>query len=180
MRVAPLLYTADTMLQQDDEVLLDVRTPAEFREAHIPGSVNLPLGDLPRDCAELRERFDGKRVTVVCDTGRRAEQASLLLCTEGLDCVEVLPGGVEAWRAAGRELDRGAQGVSVERQVRITAGALVILGVALGLAVHPAFLGLAAFVGAGLVFAGVTDTCGMAAVLVRMPWNRAKSCRIDR
>ena len=71
---------------------------------------------------------------------------------------------------------RGAKVISLERQVRIAAGLLVLVAVTLGWLVHPAFLGLAAFVGAGLVFAGVTDTCGMGLLLARMPWNRVKDC----
>jgi len=74
-------------------------------------------------------------------------------------------------------MTRGKRTISLERQVRIAAGSLVLLGAVLSLLVHPYFIGLAAFVGAGLVFAGVTDTCGMAMCLARMPWNQVKeSC----
>ena len=82
-------------------------------------------------------------------------------------------GGTLAWAAAGLPVVRGRKAVSLERQVRIAAGSLVAAGVGLGVFVHPALLGLAAFVGAGLVFSGVTDTCGMGVVLGRLPWNRA-------
>ena len=172
-----MIQRAGPEIPSSEEVLLDVRTPAEFRSAHIPGSVNIPLGDLPRDCGTLRERFEGRRVTIVCRTGRRAEEASTLLCAQGLDCVEVLPGGVEAWQAAGRELNRGAKSVSLERQVRITAGSLVVLGTLLGFALDPAFHGLSLFVGAGFIHSGVTDSCAMGTILARMPWNRAGSDR---
>ena len=83
-------------------------------------------------------------------------------------------GGTLAWEQAGLPVVRGKKAMSLERQVRIAAGSLVVLGTALGAFVHPGFLGLSAFVGAGLVFAGVTDTCGMGMVLARMPWNRAE------
>jgi hypothetical protein len=92
---------------------------------------------------------------------------------------EVLGGGLEAWEDAGLPLKRGAQGVSLERQVRIAAGLLVTLGVLLGFLLHPGFFVLSALVGGGLVFAGVTDTCGMAMLLANMPWNRAAAVCTD-
>ena len=83
-------------------------------------------------------------------------------------------GGTQAWAAAGLPVVRGKKIVSLERQVRIAAGSLVCLGVLLAWLVHPAFIALSAFVGAGLIFAGLTDTCGMGLLLARMPWNRGE------
>jgi rhodanese-related sulfurtransferase len=159
----------------DDWLVVDVRTPGEFGGAHIEGSVNAPLGGLAGHAPDLRARAEGKRVALVCRTGRRAEEARGLLERElfadhGEVCV--LDGGVEAWERAGFHVVRGEAGMSLERQVRIVAGLLVVLGSVLGLTVHIGFVGLAAFVGAGLVFAGVNDTCGMAMMLAKMPWNR--------
>jgi hypothetical protein len=91
--------------------------------------------------------------------------------------LQVVQGGVQAWEAAGLPLNRGRKTLSLERQVRIIAGALVVVGAVLGYLVHPAWVGLSGFVGAGLVFAGITDTCGMAMVLARMPWNQRSGCR---
>lgn len=156
-----------------DTLVLDVRTPAEFREAHIPGSTNVPLGDLRRRAATLLGPEAPKCVALVCRTGQRAAAACEQLKRQGHADVHVLEGGLASWLEAGLPVDRGRKGVSLERQVRIAAGALVVLGVLLGFLVHAAFFGLAGFVGAGLVFAGVTDTCGMAMVIARMPWNRA-------
>jgi len=167
---APRLGAAD----RDGWLLVDVRTPGEFRGVKIDGAVNAPLGGLEGHVARLRELAAGKRVAVVCRTGRRAEEACRLLEAH-LDGLHVLEGGVEAWERAGLPLTHGEAGMSLERQVRIAAGTLVLVGVGLGFALHPAFFGLSAFVGAGLVFAGVTDTCGMAMMLARMPWNRALS-----
>jgi hypothetical protein len=82
-----------------------------------------------------------------------------------------MEGGMQAWESAGLEVIKGRRTISLERQVRIAAGALVFFGSALGYFVNPAWIGLSAFVGGGLVFAGVTDTCGMAMILARMPWN---------
>ena len=154
-------------------VLVDVRTPGEFAGTHIEGSLNAPLGSLKQHAASIRKRATGKRVALVCRTGRRAEEARRHLQAEGIDALHVLEGGVVSWEQAGLPLLRGKQGMSLERQVRVAAGTLVVLGVLLGVMAHPAWLGLSAFVGAGLVFAGLTDTCGMAMALAKMPWNRA-------
>jgi rhodanese-related sulfurtransferase len=92
-----------------------------------------------------------------------------------LDVVNV-EGGTLAWEAAGLPLVHGARkAISLERQVRIAAGFLVLVGAVLAMVVHPYFAGLSAFIGAGLMFSGITDTCGMAMVLARMPWNQVKA-----
>ncbi|TWT42734.1 rhodanese-like domain-containing protein [Botrimarina hoheduenensis] len=154
-------------------VLIDVRTPAEFGEAHVEGARNVPLDRLDPS------KFLNQPGTlhVICQRGGRAKQACEKLLSAGvLDLVNV-EGGTSACESGGLPLVRGAKAISLERQVRIAAGSLVVLSVLLGVLVHPAWLGLAGFVGAGLVFAGVTDTCGMGMLLARMPWNqRATSC----
>jgi len=164
---------------QDGWFLVDVRTPAEFREASIAGSTNLPLGDLKRWAHELAARAGDKPVALVCRTGRRAQEAREKLASQALD-LHVLEGGTVAWDRQGLPLQRepGASAMSIERQVRIAAGALTLASVGLGLFVHTSFLGLAAFVGAGQVFAGLSDTCGMGLLLAKMPWNRATSCAL--
>jgi len=151
---------------------LDVRTPAEFRGLHMPDSVNVPLADLAHRWEWIRESAAGKPIALICRTGRRAQNAQTAFTAQSLQSY-VLEGGVEDWTSAGHPVVRGKAGMSLERQVRIAAGTLVVVGAVLGLLIHSAFVGLAAFVGAGLVFAGVTDTCGMALVLGRMPWNRS-------
>lgn len=157
-----------------DTFVLDVRTPAEFREAHIPGSTNIPLGDLRHRAHAVLGRAASKRIALVCRTGRRAASACKELRIGGvLSDLHVLDGGIASWLEAGLPVDHGEKAVSLERQVRIVAGSLIVLGVLLGLSIHPGFLGLSAFVGAGLVFAGITDTCGMAMILAKMPWNGA-------
>ena len=151
--------------------LIDVRTPAEFRELHAEGAANVPLAGL--DAARLAGESGGAPVVLLCRTGSRAEAARRKLEAAGHGGASVYEGGTLAWEAAGLPVVRGRKAVSLERQVRIGAGGLVLAGVALGLLAHPALFGLAGFVGAGLVFSGLTDTCGMGAVLARMPWNRA-------
>ncbi|TWT88380.1 Inner membrane protein YgaP [Pseudobythopirellula maris] len=155
-------------LKQDGTKLLDVRTPAEYREAHVRGAVNLPLDRLSAEAAPSAET-----VLVICQRGSRGKQACEKLTAAGLSNVVNVEGGTLACIEAGLPIERGKKTISLERQVRIAAGSLVVVGAALGAFVHPAWLGLSAFVGAGLVFAGVTDTCGMAMMLARMPWNQA-------
>ena len=157
--------------------LLDVRTPAEHGEIHIPGSQLMPLDRLDMDAVK-RAAAEVEQCVLICRSGKRAEQAYEKLKAAGCGNVVILDGGVTAWENAGLAVNRGAKAISLERQVRIAAGALVLTGVALGVWIHPAFFGLSAFVGAGLVFAGVTDWCGMAMLLAKMPWNQrsATSC----
>jgi rhodanese-related sulfurtransferase len=147
--------------------LIDVRTPAEFRELHALGARCVPLDRL--DPAA----FGPGTLYFICRSGGRGEKACQRLLAAGRADVANVEGGTLAWEAAGLPVHRDRRAVSLERQVRIAAGLLVLLGVGLRLFVHPYLLGLAAFVGAGLVFAGVTDTCGMGMLLARLPWNQA-------
>lgn len=151
-------------------LLVDVRTPVEHRELHAKGVELMPLDAL--DPEALRRRAGDTPVYLLCRSGSRARQAAERLQAAGLANCHVVAGGTLAWAEAGLPVIRGQAGMSLERQVRIAAGLLVLLGVTLALTVHIGFLGIAAFVGAGLVFAGVTDRCGMAIMLGRMPWNR--------
>ncbi|MEO7100825.1 MAG: rhodanese-like domain-containing protein [Luteolibacter sp.] len=162
--------------------LFDVRTPAEYGEIHIGGSRLMPLDRLdPEAVKAAAEQFE--QCVLICGSGKRAEQACQKLAAAGSDKLLVLEGGVTAWDAAGLPVNRGRKAISLERQVRIAAGLLVLVGVVLGTWVHPGFYGISAFVGAGLTFAGITDWCGMAMILAKMPWNQrcgtgcaSKSC----
>ena len=156
----------------EDLRFLDVRTPGEFSESHIQGSDNVPLADLGKWIDEIKDVVATKPIVIVCRTGRRAREATKFLKEHEVENVNVLSGGVVAWQEVGLPLVHGEKGVSLERQVRIAAGLLVLVGVILGLFVDRALFGVSAFVGAGLVFAGITDTCGMAMMLAKMPWNR--------
>ena len=152
--------------------LIDVRTPVEFEEVHVDFARNVPLDRL--EAAKLASGRDdsAEPLYVICRSGSRGKQACEKIHAAGYTNVVNVEGGTQAWDQAGLPVVRGKKTISLERQVRIAAGSLVVIGVALGAFVHPAFLGLAAFVGAGLVFAGVTDTCGMGMLLARMPWNQ--------
>lgn len=156
-------------LQKDVAVnVIDVRTPMEFQEVHVPEARNVPLDGLHNDT----ELADSGPLYVVCKSGGRASRACAQLAKKGVDHLFLVEGGTDAWVAAGLPVVRGKKVMSLERQVRIAAGSLVLVGVLLGLLWHPAGFGLSAFVGAGLVFAGVTDTCGMGLMLAKMPWNK--------
>lgn len=154
--------------------LLDVRAPIEHAEVHVPGVHLAPLDRL--DAAELAETngfVKDQPVYILCRSGQRARQAAEKLEQGGFSQCCVVEGGTSAWAEAGLPVNRSAVKVmSLERQVRIAAGALVLVGVLLARFVHPDFIWLSAFVGAGLIFAGITDWCGMGLLMARMPWNQ--------
>lgn len=152
--------------------LVDVREAPEFAAGRIAGARLIPQGGLAGRAAELDR---ARPVVLVCRSGRRSEQAREGLAALGFTQVACLDGGLMAWEAAGLPVERDAHAPwSLERQVRVAAGALVLLGAGLGFLVHPGFFGLSAFVGAGLVYAGVTDWCGMGLLIAKAPWNRRR------
>jgi rhodanese-related sulfurtransferase len=169
--MTPNLVSPSLDLLNDSSVLLlDVRTPAEFESAKIPGSILHCLSDLnPKTVESLAS--DKKSILIICQSGNRARQAAQKLCQLQNCQIKVLDGGIKQWQQLNLPLNMGKQTISLERQVRIAAGSLVLLGCILAALVSPFWIGLSAFVGAGLIFAGVTDTCGMAMLLGRMPWN---------
>ncbi|MCC9656266.1 rhodanese-like domain-containing protein [Rhodopirellula halodulae] len=163
-------------LRQSNAELIDVRTPVEFREVHAEGATNIPLDRLdPKAFVDSRNGNSGQPFYVICRSGNRSTQAAQRFLDAGINEVVNVEGGTSAWESAGLPVQRGKKAISLERQVRIAAGLLVIVGVLLAMFIHPCFMGLSAFVGAGLVFAGVTDTCGMGMLLAKMPWNQCSS-----
>lgn len=160
--------------------LIDVREFPEFAGGRIKGAKLLPLGEIERRLSEINKN---EKYFVVCRSGRRSGEAQKKLETLGFSNVINVQGGFEAWKSAGFQFEKDENAVwSLERQVRFTAGLFVVSGVLLSLFVHPYLIGISAFVGAGLVFAAVTDTCGMALMLAKMPWNRDNSanCEIQK
>ena len=153
--------------------LIDVRTPGEFASAHIHGSYNVPL-DLLREHREELTAQHGDPVVLVCASGARAEQARALLESAGLERLSVLRGGTTSWEQDGGDLNRGRGTWAMERQVRLVAGVLVLTGVVASTAFAP-LKWIAGFVGAGLTFAAVTNTCAMSRVLGLLPHNRTSS-----
>jgi len=178
--VPPVLTAAglaDLQRRHPELILVDVRSPVEFASIHIPGSYNVPLDQLTEHRAELASV--GGPVVLVCRSGMRARQAETVLADVDISRLHVLDGGVTAWEQAGLGVTRGRQAWSIERQVRAIAGGLVLLGTLGGLLIWPPLLYLAVFVGAGLLFAGLTDTCAMGLLLARLPWNRrANACDV--
>lgn len=159
--------------------LLDVRTPAEHAEVHVPGVHLAPLDRLdPVQLAGEQGFAKDQPIFVLCRSGSRAKQAAEKLEKDGFRECQVVEGGTLAWAEAGLPVNRGTSKVmSLERQVRIAAGAIVLCGVLLAHFVNPALMWLSGFVGAGLIFAGITDTCAMGMLISKLPWNqRGGSC----
>jgi rhodanese-related sulfurtransferase len=163
----------DLLASRPSLALLDVRTPVEFAELHVPQARNVPLDVLaPNALVRLGAVSKNEPVYLLCRSGARAAKAAEKFAKAGFENSVVVEGGTLAWDEAGLPVERGkARVISLERQVRIAAGLLVLTGVLLGYFLNPWFIGLSAFVGAGLVFAGITDFCGMGLLLAKLPWN---------
>lgn len=159
-----------------DVCILDVRTAAEVKAKSLPGSLHIPLHELTPERLQKVLAASDKDTTCVyllCQGGKRAEMAADQLQGQVSARLCVIDGGIQAVQAANFPVQEATRKViPLERQVRIAAGLLVLTGAVLGTWVHPGFYGLSAFVGAGLVFAGVTDICPMGMMIARMPWNR--------
>lgn len=168
----------ELLRRRPDIRLLDVRTPGEYEGAHIRGAYNVPLERLGEHAEEIRAAVY-EPVVLICQSGSRARRAEEALKAAGMPNLHVLDGGVNGWVAGGKPVERGAERISLERQVRILAGALAGLGGVLALAVAPVFGLLPTFIGGGLVFAGITDSCGMAMMLSKLPYNRPATCDVD-
>lgn len=149
-------------------VLLDVRTALEFDAEHIKGSKNIPLDSLgSKDPGISKEQT----AVMICRSGKRAERAAKMLAPYGYN-VQVLEGGILNWKSTGNPLIEGKKRLSLERQVQLTIGLILLTGVALGFGVNTGFFIIPAFIGLGLTFAGLTGNCGLALVLARAPWNK--------
>jgi rhodanese-related sulfurtransferase len=160
------------IVEHQDLVVIDVRSAVEFEAMHIRGSYNVPLPLLSEHTDELAARLGG-RVVLVCQSGARAEQARQRLGASGIDAAYVLTGGVPGFAAAGGDVVRGKDRWDLERQVRLVAGSLVVLGLTGGKFVSPKIRTLAGVIGAGLTFSAATNTCAMGQVISAMPWNKS-------
>jgi rhodanese-related sulfurtransferase len=165
-------------LQREDPDLriLDVRTGGEFENEHIPGSYNVPLdtlGEHVRDLASVEHP-----VVLICQSGGRATQAHGRLTAAGKNTLHILEGGMDAWRASGGDVVRGdATRWAMDRQVRFAAGSIALLGIVASTVV-PGAKWIAGGVAAGLTYSAASNTCAMAAVLSRLPYNRTDKCDI--
>ena len=166
------------MMADDPHVrVLDVRSGGEFDSAHIPGSFNVPLPTLSehvRDLADLDHP-----VVLVCASGARADQARQKLDGAGKDRLHLLDGGIDAWIADGGEVTSGeSETWAMDRQVRLVAGTISLVGI-VGSVFVPRAKWLSGVVATGLTFSAVSNTCAMANVLGRLPYNRGRGCDID-
>lgn len=153
--------------------LIDVRTPVEYREVHLEIARNVPLDQInPTEVMQARNGSSDEPLYIICRSGSRGQQACEKFLKAGFENVVNIEGGTLACEEAGLPMVRGKKSISLERQVRIAAGLLVVMGSAFGYFVSPYWIGLSAFVGAGLTFAGISDTCAMGLMLARMPWNQ--------
>lgn len=162
--------------------LIDVRTPLEFSEVHVRGARNVPLDRLDPAALKAESGDTGRPIYVICRSGSRGRKGCEALRAAGFTGAVNIDGGTLACEAAGLPVVRGRRVMSLERQVRVAAGGISVAGALLALTVDAWFAGIPAFVGAGLVFAGVTDTCGMGLLIAKLPWNRrapSESCTTE-
>ena len=161
--------------------LIDVRTRVEFSELHAIPATNVPLSELDPDAVMARhtDMFADQPLYLICQSGKRSSKASKKFQTAGYDNIINVIGGTREWQAMGLPTEQNEKVISLERQVRIAAGTGTLLGILLTYLIHPYFLAVAIFVGAGLVFAGISNTCGMGMLLSRMPWNRSTCSDLD-
>lgn len=163
----------EILAQQPQLPLIDVRPPVEFRRVHVVGARNVPFDELSPDRISSGEvDLSESRAYVICKAGIRSRQACEKLAEAGFAGAVSVQGGTDACVSAGLPVQHGQQSMSLERQVRFVAGGIVLVASVLAMTISPYFAGVAAFIGAGLVFAAVTNTCGMGMLLAKMPWNR--------
>lgn len=163
--------TAQEWLSKNEAMIVDVREPEEYAAMHIAGAKLIPIETLDND--KLPE-LSNKKLIIHCLIGRRGKAAceKLLLNNPNLN-VYNLEGGITAWEKAGFDVTKsGRTFLSIERQVQITIGSGVLIGLILAYLIHPGFIFLSAFFGAGLLFAGITGSCGLAILMGKMPWNQ--------
>ena len=158
------------VLENGEIHLIDVREQVEFAGGRVSGASLLPLGELEKRHSELDH---SKPIYVMCRTGRRSAEAQQKLSALGFTNVINVAGGFEAWKKEKLPFERDEHAPwSIERQVRFTAGSLVLIGVLLSILVHPYFIALSGFIGFGLAFTATIDWCGMGLLIAKMPWNR--------
>jgi rhodanese-related sulfurtransferase len=154
--------------------VVDVRTPAEYRSMRVKGAINMPLNEISAD--KIKSKFGDNEVLIICQAGVRGSNACEIINKQGFEKAINIEGGTTAWVNANFPTEKDSNScsvISVDRQVRIIAGSLVVLGIVASiLSGNSNWQFLSLFIGAGLVFAGVTNTCGMAYFLAKMPWNK--------
>jgi len=168
-RISP--KEAVAILEKDSKFkLLDVRSVLEFSQEHIKDSINIPIDTLH---ARINELSQSKQSYIVfCRTGNRSPMAADMLIQSGINSVKVMDGGITRWQKEKLPVIKGDGGISLERQIRIVAGSLVLVGIILAVVVHWLFIAISVFVSCGLIFAGITDSCLMGMLLMKLPYNK--------
>jgi rhodanese-related sulfurtransferase len=162
--------TLKNWLDKNQVNLVDVREPGEYAGEHIPGA---KLASLSKFNPQEIKQMGDKQIVLYCQSGNRSGKAAKQLLNAGVEPVIHLKGGLPTWKQAGYEIEKNKNApISIMRQVQIVAGTLVFTGTILGAFVSPWFLILSGFVGAGLTFAGISGTCGMAILLAKLPYNQ--------
>jgi rhodanese-related sulfurtransferase len=157
--------------------LIDVRTPPEFKAAHVPGAFLTPLDDLDPEAFAREWAKNSIPLYVLCQSGGRAKHAIEKLQRAGVHGCVLVQGGTDSWIQAGLPVNRGESGViPLMRQVQITIGFLSALGALLALTVDIRFAFLPLITGCGLLFAGITGFCGLAILMAKLPWNKSGQC----
>lgn len=165
--------TAEKLFSKNEAVIVDVREPGEYEAIHIKGAQLIPVDVIEND--KLPD-LNNKKLIIHCHSGRRGETACKKLLSNNPDLdVYNLEGGITAWAKAGLKVEKSDKAyISIERQVQITIGSGVLLGLILGYFIHSGFLFISGFFAAGLLFAGITGSCGLAIAMSKMPWNQKK------
>ena len=162
---------ASSLLEQDPQAkILDVRSALEFSQVHIEHSLNIPIDMISAKINELSQ--SRQNYLVLCHTGNRAAMAADMLIQSGIHTVKVMEGGIIRWQKDKLPVIKGQGGMSLERQVRLIAGSLVLLGIMMSWLLHWAFIFVSVFVGSGLIYAGLTDNCLMGMLLMKLPYNK--------
>ncbi|MFE9920015.1 rhodanese-like domain-containing protein [Streptomyces sp. NPDC005774] len=179
MNTPTALHPAQAADELHHYTVIDVRTPGEYASGHLPGAHNIPLDHLRTALPALKTAAARGRLLMVCASGNRSATACEQLAAADIPAA-TLTGGTTAWIQQGHPAHRDTNKVTwpMERQVRLAAGALVVAGLALGTRYRPARW-LSAAVGSGLVFSAATNTCGMAALLAKLPHNQPRTTDLD-
>jgi glyoxylase-like metal-dependent hydrolase (beta-lactamase superfamily II)/rhodanese-related sulfurtransferase len=162
---------ASSLLKQDTQTkILDVRSALEFSQVHIEHSLNIPIDMISAKINELSQ--SKQNYLVLCHTGNRAAMAADMLIQSGIHTVKVMEGGIIRWQKEKLPVIKDQGGMSLERQVRLIAGSLVLLGIMMSWLLNWAFIFVSVFVSSGLIYAGLTDNCLMGMLLMKLPYNK--------
>jgi rhodanese-related sulfurtransferase len=164
----------DLLKKEENCALVDVRTYMENQAMNVEGGILAPVQDLdPKVFFEQHPGLKDKKLLLLCKGGTRSKAAGVKFTKAGFENLAVIEGGITAWNEAKLPVKiTETKVISIDRQTRIAIGTMVMVFTLLGAFVHPGFLIGAGFMGCGLIFAGVTDTCGLALIIAKMPWNK--------